>query len=119
GKIEALMFSISDTIRDSLKLAWQHKILWIFALLVAGSTYNSNSNISDLFSEETQTSTQEEQHLKDIPLFEDRQGSSIYNNMQEGVLGATASVGSYTEVFFTDLLDNSVPYILLVTFSIV
>jgi len=46
------MFSITDTIRKSLKLAWKHKILWVFALLLASSFgsynfYNQSRSSSD------------------------------------------------------------------------
>jgi hypothetical protein len=40
------MFNISDVVTQSLKLAWRHKILWVFALIIgAGASGNMNFNL--------------------------------------------------------------------------
>lgn len=39
-----IVYSTVDNVRAALKLAWKHKIIWIFALLAAGGGMNFNSN---------------------------------------------------------------------------
>jgi hypothetical protein len=42
-----IVYSTIDNARSALKLAWKHKILWIFALLAAGGGMNYSSNSFD------------------------------------------------------------------------
>ena len=60
------MFSVTDTIRESLKLAWKHKILWVFALLLASGGGNfPNSSSSSNKSENKSIKNNIKQNIQD------------------------------------------------------
>ena len=40
------MYKTWDNVTNGLKLAWKHKILWVFALLAVAGGFNSNSNFN-------------------------------------------------------------------------
>ena len=73
------MFSVTDTIRESLRLAWQHKILWVFALLlVSGSNGNFNSggsNSPSSSNESTQNKEQKTPYVQEIEDFANKYSS--------------------------------------------
>ncbi len=54
-------FSISDTISNSLRLAWQHKMLWIFALLIGGGIGSGGNSFSNSMNSSSNTDTQNTQ----------------------------------------------------------
>jgi len=61
------MFSITDTIRESLKLAWKHKILWVFALLLTSGLGFRNFNNQDysFLDKKTTNSVKEKHNIND------------------------------------------------------
>jgi hypothetical protein len=104
------MYSTRENIKKSLKLAWQHKILWIFALLaISGSTGNFNSSISEPLQKVDQQNKQntpqqnEDQGQKMSYTFSP--GDNTSSNQFKAVLGAqdAANTPNLWETFYNDL----------------
>jgi len=121
-----LMFSVTDTIIESLRLAWQHKILLVFALLlVSGLNGNFNSGGSNSSSSSDESTQDKEQKIQT-----NSSSSSVINiNGQELDINNTTEQGfpyvqeikeitSKYSSLKDESLNKSIPYIVFVAISV-
>jgi hypothetical protein len=96
------VYSTFDNIRRSLEIAWKYKILWVFALLVAGSSlnYSSSSNSG---------SKEDEQKIQEIIEKYVPDSNSVSSNITgdgigERVLGAATSTTPFLQEYLSNIL---------------
>jgi|GEM_PF-4854223 len=105
------MFSVTDTIRESLKLAWKHKIFWVFALLIASGSGNFNGGGSGNDSSSSSTNYKNEFN-SDV---------NEKNSYIQELNNFTAELKSDNSVLVdlkNGLLQKSIPYIIIAVVSI-
>lgn len=122
------MNGISDIVSDSLKLAYKHKILWVFALMVAagGSNFKTN-NISDVFpkdeiKQKTEIEYDSKQEYNNYPTSnfntvtaapQQKVRLADYTGaLKTGVLGTATAREEVIEKLTADIKTKSVPYII-------
>ncbi len=110
---------ISYIISRSLKLAWQHKILWVFALMIGTASLNFNSlSNRNLFDDKNSEQTLNPTELN----FTDYTMSNVLGDSVENITQSMDSVGMapmYDTDYFKQLMAQSRPNFVLVSVGLI
>jgi hypothetical protein len=98
------MYSTIDNLKEAFKKAWEYKILWIFAVMLAGAGYSGSGNFNTNFSRDL--NNQDIQEFK--KLFKDSEPGEFIESAKEEVLGLMAvdPTNDLTQDEFTELINE-------------